>query len=493
MFWLCVHFPALALENFARASSRPLETAPAVIVEAERVVQRNAAAERAGIRLGSTLATAQSLCHSLAFQVRDSNGERRRLKFLADAAYRFSSLVSVLEPSHVLLEVEGSLALFGGVYRLKRRLKQLFAELGHQTSLGLAHTPAASVVLARAGKTGCTSAWPTVATLVRDSLEALDDIELRFTECDAGLIERLSNMGITRLGQLFRLPAVELGRRFGPDFVGDLARLTGKRADPRIGITPSPEFRTSIHLLEAITQRETLAFSMQRLIGDLVGWLTSRQLGVTRLRWTFAAFGGNPVVLEVDLAEPQRSRKTLLALSRLRLERSELPDEILTIGLEALSFAAWQGPSGSLLNETAALDVTPAQLLDQLKVRLGTSACRGLETVDDHRPEHAWRDTPPDPHPGKNRRDGALRKQPGSPLRPLWLLEKPRPVPRAQLRLLQGPERIETGWWDTEPSRAAANRDYYVARWVDEFPNRGPCWVFTDRRDGQWYLHGYFG
>jgi protein ImuB len=50
------------------------------------------------------------------------------------------------------------------------------------------------------------------------------------------------------------------------------------------------------------------------------------------------------------------------------------------------------------------------------------------------------------------------------------------------LRLLAGPERIESGWWDGDE----ASRDYFVAR----LPGEALGWVY--RENGAWYLHGLF-
>jgi protein ImuB len=52
------------------------------------------------------------------------------------------------------------------------------------------------------------------------------------------------------------------------------------------------------------------------------------------------------------------------------------------------------------------------------------------------------------------------------------------------LILEQGPERIESGWWDGK----GVARDYYTAR-----QTRGArWWVFQERRSRSWYLHGVF-
>ena len=80
--------------------------------------------------------------------------------------------------------------------------------------------------------------------------------------------------------------------------------------------------------------------------------------------------------------------------------------------------------------------------------------------------------------------------------RPLWLLAEPQPlahlfenrpwIPAWKLR--DGPERIESGWWDGTDVR----RDYFVA----ESPQGEIMWIYRDHRygvdDGEWFLHGVF-
>jgi protein ImuB len=76
--------------------------------------------------------------------------------------------------------------------------------------------------------------------------------------------------------------------------------------------------------------------------------------------------------------------------------------------------------------------------------------------------------------------------------RPLWLLSEPAALAPAwhvaPWILRDGPERIESGWWDGGDVR----RDYYVA----ESPQGGLAWIFRDHRrgtdDGEWFLHGWF-
>ncbi|MGH8232142.1 MAG: Y-family DNA polymerase, partial [Steroidobacteraceae bacterium] len=65
--------------------------------------------------------------------------------------------------------------------------------------------------------------------------------------------------------------------------------------------------------------------------------------------------------------------------------------------------------------------------------------------------------------------------------RPCTLLRQPQRI-EPPARLLSGPERIESGWWDG----ADAQRDYYVAHGADG----ARLWVFHDLTRGDWYLQG---
>ena len=83
---------------------------------------------------------------------------------------------------------------------------------------------------------------------------------------------------------------------------------------------------------------------------------------------------------------------------------------------------------------------------------------------------------------------------PAAVRRPVWLFAQPeelgtrngKPWLRGTLDLLEGPERIESGWWD----QADAERDYYVAR-----DKRGSLvWIYHECVEPRrWFLHGVFG
>jgi protein ImuB len=274
---------------------------------------------------------------------------------------------------------------------------------------------------------------------------------------------------------------VELGRRFGPRLLNYLGRLSGRRKDPRIWITPAASFNAELHFLESISNKDALVFPMQRLAQDQSNWLISRQLGVVRIRWQFAAFNSAPVAMEVEFAEPQQNKQSLLSISRLKLTTLDLPGEVLSLHLASLQLASWQGASSSLFTGSEQAHHAPAELIDQYKARLGQAVCQGIALHDDFRPELAWRPAPP------NMAIKAQSALPRTARRPLWLLPEPLPATRRHLTLLRGPERIDVGWWLSADVYAPTQRDYFIARHT----NGSRCWVFADAQ-GEWFIHGYF-
>jgi protein ImuB len=129
--------------------------------------------------------------------------------------------------------------------------------------------------------------------------------------------------------------------------------------------------------------------------------------------------------------------------------------------------------------------------------------------VAEHRPQYAWRrqwvcgDVPhcanvPGQRTGHEPSTSLQELQRHNSLvlrRPLWMLAEPRPlvteaglpVCEGILRLLDGPERLETGWWDDD----GIARDYFVAC----NPQGVHLWIYRDRKKegGLWFLHGMFG
>jgi protein ImuB len=451
MLWLALQFPRLGLEVWAgeqdtwalsakkelQAQEPPAQPPPTVLLEDNRVVLGNGRADEIGILPGCTLATAHSISADLVHFHRDEAREQARLEFLAEILYRFSGQVSLAEPDGIVLEIGASLALFGDPDCLARQAATLCQELGHAVRWQLASTPLAALVMARA------------------NVRCLEEVTLGCAEIPAASknVERLANMGMHTLLPLLQLPRTEIGRRFGPELVDYLDRLTGRAPDPKQFIEPSPQFNQALNLLEPVRAKDALLFPMQRLLEELSCWLTSRQLGAEQLIWSFSDHTEDArVVLPLRFARPQQHRDAFMSIVRLRLEQVELPGDVLNVRLEAARLSPWAGGSRSLFTLAASTpetmsDAESSALLDQLNARLGERACTGIAARNQHAPESAWA---PIRHRGGRNRGATLPDLP-RPLQTIW-------------------------------------RDYYVAC----LENGAKCWAFVDARN-QWYLHGYFG
>jgi protein ImuB len=129
------------------------------------------------------------------------------------------------------------------------------------------------------------------------------------------------------------------------------------------------------------------------------------------------------------------------------------------------------------------------QLVERLRARLGEHAVYGVASIPEHRPEAAWRRV----HELSLTAAGhGVMTDPKITAhampRPVWLLEAPQPLADG-LVLEEGPERIESGWWDGK----GVARDYYVAREACAGHSYGAkLWVFQERQSKRWYLHGMF-
>jgi protein ImuB len=211
------------------------------------------------------------------------------------------------------------------------------------------------------------------------------------------------------------------------------------------------------------------------------------------------------------LGAPSRTPSHLTLVLRERLARLDLPAPVAGVALASESVAPLAGHNlGLLPGDVAQAPEVP--LVDRLRARLGEDAVRRVAPAADHRPERAVRVVPADDPPQAKRpasracgaatptkaasreraaASGTDAALPDAP-RPLWLLSAPQPLGgllEAQPWVLrEGPERIESGWWDG----ADVRRDYYVA----ESPAGELAWIFRDHRrgtdDGEWFLHGLF-
>jgi protein ImuB len=248
------------------------------------------------------------------------------------------------------------------------------------------------------------------------------------------------------------------------------------------------DFAETLELPVETTGVAALLAGFERLLSRLGECLKSGQMSTDTLRCQLRHPDGSDTELYIRLCRPAAGTAAFAELLRLRLEAVVLPAPVTLLVLRARLSAGQQAIGSDLLGRELQADSGLSGLLERLRARLGRQAVRGLALVDEYRPERAWRPVS-DPLDTQRRSSRQILRR-----RPVWILPVPRllrqvagqPIHQGALCLEDGPERMETGWWDGDDIR----RDYYVAR-----NERGAClWVYQDLRGvADWYLHGIFG
>ena len=465
MLWACLLLPQLALDGVLRRRS---DDGPLVLVDgplnARIVVAVNASAHAAGLRIGQRLTAAQALLARFEAIAYVASDVQRWQQFLAGVAYRYSSQVALL-PHAIVLEVSKSQSLFGSWQMMERRLREDVQHLGFRYRLAASPTPHGAYVLAGVsdGQTALSH---------EGMLRLLDNVPLGKSRLPVSAVDALPRMGIRRLGQLLRMPRDGLQRRFGAGLLQAMDRLTGDAPAGLDLYLPPDAVDWTVELSHEVENIAALIFPMKRMTGDLAAYLSGRDGGVQRFVLRLEHRNLPATDVPVGMLAPERSAEVLFDAARGRLEQLQLPAPVLALRLIADDLPGFVPAGRDLFDERPATALPFEQLRERLRARLGDGAVYQWGTTIDPRPEHSQRvsadsEGPLDPRP-----------------RPTWLLDRPIPL-RGSLRIIAGPERMETGWWDGGDTR----RDYYVVE--TELGQRAWAFCPPDEQTG-WMLHGWF-
>ena len=464
--WLCAHFPALSREVLTLPEDKPAAVTEAV--KGRPLLQAaNARAAAQGLEPGMPVSAARALCPGLMIVERDPEREQQALERLARCALDFTPWVSLDCAPALLLEIRGSLRLFGGLEALTKQFQGKAEALGHRARCAATPAPYASLLLARYGR-----------TLAVDRPEALRSALGDLPGLALGLEERthdrLLKAGIVTLRDLWRLPREGLKRRYGAELLRRLDRAAGSLPTPLREFRSPPRFQARFELPSETDGLEQFFPAVEQLLQQLCAFLQERDAGTTRLQLALEHRDQPPTRLQQGSRRPERSAAHFGRLLHQRLERLPLPAPVCTVALSSDALVPWTAVAADLFGRAADEAADWQHLLDQLEARLGPQALKPLTLRADHRPERAC---------------GGPDCVPVAPSasRPLWLLPRPRPVPRSDLAVIQPQsERIESGWWDGATTR----RDYHLA--TDR--HGAKLWIYRElEQPDRWYLHGLFG
>ena len=529
MLWLAAHYPQWALQYFCYRNELGQNTA-VLLYEPKslQVLALDRQSEQAGVKLGMSLSTAQSLMPSAMLVEFDASISQQASDWLCQWSYEFSARVVPLRcsltvevqstprtkfdvdeflPDTLLLEVSSMALIFNGIDKLVEQYRQRATALGLEVSLALAKTPLAAQLLACDTSMGNLQAKPTAETFSQNdylnadkTLQLLKQLPIALLPLSDFLQQSLHDIGIKSFASLSALPDKELGRRFGVKLLQLLAKISGSLPQPLSYFEPEESYQQKLTLLYEVELMQGIVFPLGRMLKEMAGYLQLRQLAIQQLKLSLIYRDSERSQLDITIQYPFSEHRSdrLLSLCRMQLERVTLYQPVveMVIYVEkfvpiAVSHDSWFGQQKEQQGQRSEKAL---QLMAQLQARLGKTKVKGLQASYAHLPEDSWiatdlSETAKGQSIAGKRQQAVSETTPGSSAlcagacRPSWLLTMPELIAVEQIELLKGPERLQTLWWQ-EPQIC---RDYYVASHYQG----GLCWVF--REGNRFFLHGWFG
>jgi len=478
----------------------------------------SAAAGRAGIRAGMTIAEARAICAELQEFPWDDVA-------IAGATTEMTALL--LEASPQVTPVAGTPGMwwigatgFGraGERELAYTLRRIAARWHPRPRVAIADSCVAARAATWAGTSFQQGDERSLISVVPHGHDAgyLAPAPLALVPMPDELRLALQALGLRTVGSFAALSAEDVERRWGNE--GLQAWRLARGDDPR---RPVLARVSDFPLVEAelampATAMEPILFLVRAALDRLTTQLVSRGQAVAALSITLtlddsrgalptnALTRAHTVTREVRLARPTARVAPLFERCRALLDTWSLTAPVIGVGVGIVAAAPLSGEQGDLLRTTwrdaAAVDAA----LERLRAELGPNVVVKPIARDAHAPERrgAWVEsvergevsgegerytTAPTMKRGSTTADPAIR-----------LLESPESVfvvcddgvpcavtwrgRRLTIERAVGPERLSGDWWDD-----GYRRDYW--RCESAF---GDFVLYLDRMDDQWWVQGWF-
>ncbi|GMG82761.1 DNA polymerase Y family protein [Paralimibaculum aggregatum] len=443
-----------------------------------RIVAADRAAAALGIGPGMSLADARARGPGLRSAEIDRAADAAALVALGRWMTRWSPVVALDGRDGLALDITGCAHLSGGEAALMADVSARLAGAGIAHRLGLAASLGAAWALAHVAP-GRITRIEGGAEALEAGLAPLPAAGLRLAPEALRLLHRF---GLTRIGQVARLPRASLARRFrsagGETAAGDAAALAdqvllrldqalGRLVEPLAPLGLPPEHAERLPCPEPLLDLAGIEAGLGRLLGRLAERLAAAGQGARRFRLRAYRADGVTAAVEIRTARPVRDPAHVARLFGERLAAIDPGHGIDLLVLEAEGVAAMEtapAPLGRGFAGAAPDMAALAALADRLAARLGPEAVTVTWPRASHLPEHAERAAPFTGELPDWSAPGAL-PPPGSAPRPLRLLIRPEPVEvvaelpdgpparfvwrRVARRVVRarGPERLGPEWW----------------------------------------------
>jgi protein ImuB len=489
---------------------------PKAIAGRRRLRAVSAAAGRAGIRAGMTIAEARAICAELHEYPWDE---------VAIAAATTEMTALLLEASPQVTPVAGTPGMwwvgasgFGGrsgERELAYTLRRIAARWHPRSRVAIADSCVAARAATWAGTSFQQGDDRSLVCIVPHGHDAayLAPAPLALVPMDDELRLALQALGLRSVGSFAALSAEDVERRWGQE--GLQAWRLSRGEDPRrpvlARVADFPAVEAELPM--AATTMEPILFLVRAALDRLTTQLASRGQAVAALSITIslddrrgalptnALARPHTVTREVRLARPVARSAPLFERCRALLDHWPLTAPAIGVGVAVVAVAPLSGEQGELLEATwrdgAAVDAA----LARLRAELGPNVVVRPVARDAHVPERmgTWADAA-DAAPGLAPSPSSAAVGTAAPGADpaIRLLESPESVfvvcddgvprtvtwrgRRLTIERAVGPERLSGDWWDD-----GYRRDYW--RCESAF---GDFVLYLDRMDDQWWVQGWF-
>lgn len=461
--WLYLHFPQLQLDTLFAESAQPTAL---VHGHQHKIVQLNALARAQGIQEGMGLASAATLCHELNVVAYDPKMEIKALEGIAQWLYLVTSDIVLFPPQGLLLSITPMLTLYSGLENYWQAISQHLQKHAVNYHYSTGFSPLCAQLLAQ-HQQHC-------LTLDNAQLKrALLPIDLTMTDLPAQHIESLRRVGTQTIEALIAIPLADLARRFDIDVVNYVGRLLEQFHHPLSEYRPSEQFAAHLPLLYELSHTQWLETPLQRLLIQLEAFLRLRNQVAYELTLTLVQRDRQTAQVTFTAAQGEYRHEAWIILCRLHLESITLEHPVIEMTLSVARSGEMDSQSDDLFQGRTGQQ-SESELLSLLQAKLGHEHVHQPYFTDDPRPESSTHYD----RPHTSVKQAERRAQ----LRPTLLYTPPRAL-TDKVTIVQGPERIATGWWDNN----ILIRDYFIAR------SREGRWLWIYRTpEKKWWVHGVF-
>ncbi len=489
----CVDVPAFPLQLLLEEHPDWKDHPAAVVAEDKPqapLLWVNEKARRQRVLPGQRYAAALTLATDLRAGVVSVGKIEDRVGFITNLLRRFSPEVepALREPGVFWMNARGLGRLYPSLEKWTDAVYAALKKAGLQSTIVVGFTRFGTYALSKSSR---------IRKVFHSPLEetrAADRVPLKRLNIDPSLRDTLDKLGISTVGEILKLPADGLLKRFGLEAHQLHQLAAGNVWAPLQPEEPAEPMKRHVIMEAPESNVERLLFLIKPLLDSLLKEMSSRGEALTELALCLCLEDVGSRTEKIRPAAPTTDSAQILGLVRLRMESLELSRGIteLTLVTVGTKVAREQIP---LFEDKPRRDPeTGSRAFARLRAELGDQVVVRARLQEGHLPRARFRwetlERIIQPRPAESIQERPLvrriyqnpillpprsRREPDG-----WLL---RGVDHGPVQRMVGPYIVSGGWWS---GTAGVQRDYYFVKMKQGEVH----WAFYDRRRRRWFLEG---